>query len=53
MTGQESDMVFHFIKNLSKDSSKSQRLIFETEYYDDLPLTEIPFSEENALLTYR
>lgn len=53
MTGQESDLVFHFIRALSKDSSMPQHLSFEAEYYDDLPLTEIPFREENALFAYR
>lgn len=53
MTGQEADLVFHFIKDLSKDSSKPQQLTFEAEYYEDLPLTEIPFREENALFAYR
>ena len=53
MTGQESDLVFHFIKDVSKASSKSQQLTFEAKYYEDLPLTEIPFREENALFADR
>lgn len=53
MTGQESDLVFHFIKEISKDLSKFQYLTYEVEYYEDLPLTEIPFREEYILFACR
>ena len=53
MTGQESDLVFHFIRDLSKVSSESKQLIFEAMYYEGLPLTDIPVREENALFAYR
>lgn len=53
MTGQESDLVFHFIKSISQKSSETQQLIYEAMYYEDLPLTEIPFTEGNAIFAYK
>lgn len=53
MTGQESDIVFHFIRSISKKSSESHKLTFEAMYYEDLPLTDIPFTEENAIFAYQ
>lgn len=52
VTGQESDLIFHFIKALSKDSPKTHQMTFDANYYEDLPLTEIPFKEESALLAF-
>lgn len=53
MTGQESDLVFHFLRSISKKSSESHKLTYETLYYEDLPLTEIPFTEGNAIFAYK
>ncbi len=51
MTGQESDLIFHFIKDISELSSDDKHLSYEADYYSDRFLTEIPFSEPCALFS--
>ena len=51
MTSQESDLIFHFIKEVSRQSSDDKHLGYEATYYSDRSLIEIPFREPCALFS--
>ena len=51
MTGQESDLIFHFIKEVSRQSSDDIHLGYEATYFPDRPLIEIPFRGTCALFS--
>lgn len=51
MTGQESDLIFHFIRKISKLSINNISLSYEAAYYPDRSLIEIPFRETCALFS--
>lgn len=51
MTGQESELIFHFIKNISKIPISDNQLSYETSYYSDRSLIEIPIRESCVLFS--
>lgn len=51
MTGQESELIFHFIKNISKIPTADNHLSYETSYYSDRSLIEIPIRESCVLFS--
>lgn len=51
MTGQESDLIFHFIKDISRIHTANNHISYETSYYSDRPLIDIPFRELSVLFS--
>lgn len=51
MTGQESELIFHFIKNISKIPTADNQLSYETSYYSDRSLIEIPIRKTCVLFS--
>lgn len=51
MTGQESELIFHFMKNISKIPTADNQLSYETSYYSDRSLIEIPIRESCILFS--
>lgn len=51
MTGQESDLIFHFIKDILKIPTANNHISYETSYYSYRPLIDIPFREPCALFS--
>ena len=48
MTGQETDISIHYIKDISIIDDTSD-LIINTEYYLDRPIYELPMNEKGTL----
>lgn len=53
MTGQESDLIFHFIKDILKIPTANNHISYETSYYSDRSLIDIPVREACALFSER
>lgn len=51
MTGQESDLIFHFIKDILKITTANSHISYETSYYSDRSLIDIPFRESCVLFS--
>lgn len=49
MTGQESDLLFHFIYSVAEASVKGDCLSFSSTYFGDLPLSDIPCRNADQL----
>lgn len=48
MTKQETDLTFHYLKNISL-CDEYEALIFESDYYSDLLLSQFPLDEKGSL----
>lgn len=48
MTGQETDLVFHYLREV-KLTGEDDALQFSSSYYDDTKLSEMPFSAKGTL----
>lgn len=53
MTGQETDLIFHFIKDISRVPAADNNIRYEASYYSDISLIEIPLREPCALFPER
>ena len=51
MTGQESDLIFHFIKDILKIPTSNNQISYEVSYYSDRSLIDIPFREPCVLFS--
>lgn len=49
MTGQESDLIFHFINEIRKLKSSGTHLEYVSTYFDTLPLNQIPVRDKERL----
>lgn len=51
MTGQETDMILHFLKEIKKVEPNTTVLNIDTNYYEERPLSEIPLQGNNNLFS--
>jgi DNA modification methylase len=49
MTGQETNLIFHYVKGISEIKNDENVIAFESSYYLNHPLSEMPFMETYSL----